>query len=92
MGGSRQHVRPVLYKGLEPYTEEDADLLFGRDGERDRLIYSLQSSRLTILYGARQVGKTSVLRAAVTNQLRQKSKKRADSAAPESAVVVFKEW
>jgi WD40 repeat protein len=85
-------VRPVLYKGLEPYTEEDADLLFGRDGERDRLIYSLQSSRLTILYGARQVGKTSVLRAAVTNQLRQKSKKRADSAAPESAVVVFKEW
>jgi WD40 repeat protein len=84
--------RPLLYKGLEPYTEGDADLLFGRDEERDQLVYSLQSSRLTVLYGAKQVGKTSLLRAAVVNQLRQKSAQPSGGGCPEAAVVVFDNW
>jgi WD40 repeat protein len=84
--------RSLLYKGLEPYTEVDADLLFGRDEEGDQLVYSLQSSRLTILYGAKQVGKTSLLRAAVVNRLRQKSAKPSGAGRPEFAVVVFDNW
>jgi WD40 repeat protein len=81
------------YKGLESYSEADAGLLFGRTEERDRLVYGLQSSRLTILYGARQVGKTSLLRAAVVNQLRQEAKRRqSGSNPPESAVVLFENW
>ena len=55
--------RSLPYKGLEPYTEMDADLMFGRDEEGEQLVYSLQSSRLTILYGAKQVGKTLAERA-----------------------------
>lgn len=78
------------YKGLDAFTESDSALLFGRNDERDRLVYSLQSSRLTILYGARKVGKTSLLRAGVVNELREKSKKRAP--APDSCVIVFDEW
>ena len=91
-GDREPGVRDIPYKGLEPFTENDAELLFGRNEERDRLVYGLQSSRLTILYGARQVGKTSLLRAGVTTQLRQKSTKRLDSIPPESAVVVFDDW
>jgi hypothetical protein len=74
---------PAPYKGLEAFTENDSDLLFGRSEESDRLVYSLQSSRLTILYGARQVGKTSLLRAGGTNQLRRN---------PDSCVVLFDDW
>jgi WD40 repeat protein len=81
------------YKGLESYAEADAGLLFGRSEERDRLVSSLQSSRLTILYGARQVGKTSLLRAAVVHQLRQEAKRRQSrSNPPDSAVVLFENW
>ena len=80
------------YKGLEAYTEADAGLLFGRNDERKRLVYSLQSSRLTVVYGARQVGKSSLLRAGVVTQLREEAKRRHAGAAPEAAVVVFEDW
>jgi WD40 repeat protein len=90
---SNQTNKELPYKGLESYTEQDAELLFGRSEERDRLIYSLHSFRLTILYGARQVGKTSLLRAAVLNQLRREAKKRQSASnALESLVVLFDDW
>src|SRR4029077_16875532 len=66
-------------------------LLFGRNDERKRLVYSLQSSRLTVVYGAQQVGKSSLLRAGVVTQLRQEAK-RHSGVAPESAVVLFEDW
>ena len=74
-----------LYKGLDAFTEKDSEFFFGRKDETSRLVYSLQSSRLTILYGARGVGKTSLLRAGVAEQLRQKSQ-------TESCVVLFDDW
>jgi WD40 repeat protein len=73
------------YKGLEAFTENDSDFLFGRDEDRDRLVYSLLSSRLSVLYGAKQVGKSSLLRAGVVNALRRKAVDRC-------AVVVFDDW
>jgi WD40 repeat protein len=73
------------YRGLETFTENDSDFLFGRDEDRDRLVYSLLSSRLSVLYGAKQVGKSSLLRAGVANALRRKAVARC-------AVVVFNDW
>ena len=66
--------------------------MFGRDEEGDQLVYSLQSSRLTVLYGAKQVGKTSLLRAAAVNRLRRKFAKPSGAGHPELAVVVFDSW
>ena len=83
---------PVFYKGLEPFSEDDARIFFGRTEERDRLVYSLQSSRLTILYGAKQVGKTSLVRAGVAPQLRRLCGKQCPDVIPESAVVIFSDW
>ena len=60
---------PQLFKGLEAFSEEDSAIFFGRNEEREQLVYRLQSSRLTILYGGRQVGKTSLIRAGVVPYL-----------------------
>ena len=53
------------YKGLMPYSEEDAPFFFGREAEREIITANLLASRLTLLYGASGVGKTSILRAGV---------------------------
>lgn len=63
-------VRP--YKGLASFddSELDARLFFGRDAERDTLVANLYANRLTVLYGASGVGKSSLLRAGVAQRLR----------------------
>jgi formylglycine-generating enzyme required for sulfatase activity len=71
------------YKGLTPYTEEDAEFFFGRDRDCDIITANLFASRLTILFGASGVGKSSVLQAGVAHKLRQKGG---------MAVVVFNDW
>jgi WD40 repeat protein len=58
------------YVGLVPYTEADAEWFFGRERERRIIAANLRSSRLTLLYGASGVGKSSVLRAGVVPDLR----------------------
>ena len=54
-----------------PYSEEDAQFFFGREGEREIITANLMASRLTLLYGVSGVGKTSILRAGVVHHLRQ---------------------
>lgn len=73
------------YKGLASFddTELDARLFFGRDAERDTLIANLQASRLTVLYGASGVGKSSLLRAGVAQALRARG---------EAIVAVHSTW
>ena len=83
---------PLLYKGLDPYYEEDAALFFGREEQRERLVDSLRSSRLTILYGARQVGKTSLIRAGLVSYLQGLSNRQRDSGSAEFGWVVFDDW
>jgi WD40 repeat protein len=81
------------YKGLIPYSEEDADFFFGRDHEQNIITANLISERLTLLYGASGVGKSSVLRAGVEHHLRQLAQqniKRLNK--PKYVVVVFNEW
>jgi WD40 repeat protein len=58
------------YVGLVAFGEEDVPWFFGRDREQQVIGANLRSSRLTLLYGASGVGKSSVLQAAVLPDLR----------------------
>jgi uncharacterized RDD family membrane protein YckC len=81
------------YRGLEPYEEADWPFFFGRDQECDIVTANLMASRLTLLYGASGVGKTSVLRAGVSHHLTELTRQqRDDFGKPEQAVVVFSTW
>jgi WD40 repeat protein len=81
------------YRGLVPFSEQDAALFFGRDDECEVVIDNMMASRLTLLYGASGVGKTSLLRAGVTHQLLASSKRNlTDYGSPEYVVVYFNRW
>jgi hypothetical protein len=71
------------YRGLDPYTEEDRRFFFGRKQDEKIIAANLLAARLTVLYGASGVGKTSVLRAGVIPDLQH---------APHVAVVFFNTW
>ena len=49
------------FQGLSFYTESDAKWFFGRTTERRIMLAHLRTSRLTLLYAARGVGKSSLL-------------------------------
>ena len=85
--------RTTPYQGLQPYAEGDAPFFFGRDAERAILAANLMAARLTLVYGASGVGKSSVLRAGVVHQLREQEA-RADhtAGAPRLVVVYVNEW
>jgi hypothetical protein len=76
---------PSPYKGLAPFEDSalDALLFFGREREIEVIVANLMAARLTVLFGASGVGKTSLLRAGVAHRLR-----RADGA----LIVVFSSW
>jgi hypothetical protein len=81
------------YKGLMPYSEEDAPFFFGREAEREIIIANLMASRLTLFYGPSGVGKSSVLRAGVAYHLRRLARENLDeTGSPGFAVVVFNSW
>ncbi len=73
------------YKGLAPFDDEpfDALLFFGREREREIIVANLLASRLTVLYGATGVGKSSLLRAGVAQRLRTFA---------DSSVAIFSSW
>jgi hypothetical protein len=81
------------YKGLVPYDETDSRFFFGRAAETEIIIANLIASRLTLLYGASGVGKSSVLRAGVVHSLRELAKDNlARQGTPEFLVVDFSSW
>ncbi len=71
------------YKGLDHYQERDAPFFFGRQDASNLVFANLIAAKLTLLYGASGVGKTSLLHAGVIPRLRE---------APDLAVVVFRSW
>jgi WD40 repeat protein len=73
------------FKGLAAFqdTELDALLFCGREREREVVVANLLASRLTVLYGASGVGKTSLLRAAVAHSLGR---------VHNAVVVVYSSW
>lgn len=81
------------FKGLRPYSEEDASFFFGREGEREIITANLISSRLTLVYGPSGVGKSSVLRAGVAHRLRLLAHQNLlDRGVLEFGVVVLSSW
>lgn len=81
------------YKGLMPYSEDDAPFFFGRAAEQEIIVANMNVSRLTLLYGESGVGKSSVLRAGIAHQLRQEAQHNlAERGTPEFGVVVFSSW
>lgn len=88
-----QQARRCPYVGLVPYSEEDWEYFFGRETETELIIANLVAARLTLLFGASGVGKSSVLRAGVVHHLTQQaSRSLAESGTPEVAVAVFSAW
>ena len=81
------------YKGLIPYSEEDALFFFGREADCEIITANLMASRLTLLYGPSGVGKSSVLRAGVAHHLRDQARQNLkEQGTAEFAVVVFSAW
>jgi WD40 repeat protein len=90
---SRVVVPETPYVGLTPFTESDAPFFFGREKERRIISANLLASRLTLLYGASGVGKSSIIRAGVQRDFRVRSEQAlASGGFPESIVVVFTGW
>ncbi|MGH8773231.1 MAG: hypothetical protein ACREV2_18950, partial [Burkholderiales bacterium] len=73
------------YKGILPYFEHDSEFFFGREPETELVCEILRSARLTVLFGARGIGKTSLLRAGVVPHLKR-------TALQPERVIVFDSW
>jgi hypothetical protein len=79
--------------GLVPYAEEDWELFFGREAEIELITANLVASRLTLLFGASGVGKSSVIRAGVAHHLAEQARRNvARGAPPEIAIAVVSAW
>ena len=81
------------YKGLTFFTETDAPIFFGRDSERRIIAANLLAARLTLVYGESGVGKSSLLRAGVVHDLRQRAETNlADRGSRGFLPIVFSDW
>ena len=78
-----QNGRFCPYRGLQPFTAEEKEYFFGREGEIEVVTANLKVAPLTILYGASGVGKTSMLMAGVLTRIQNEK---------EAAVIVFRNW
>jgi WD40 repeat protein len=86
-------LRASPYKGLAHYEEEDARFFFGRERDREIIRANLAARRLTLLYGESGVGKSSVLRAGVVHELRERALQNiAEGRPPQFVPVVFSSW
>lgn len=81
------------YRGLVPFTEQDAGTFFGRDAEIRVIGANLLAARLTLLYGDSGVGKSSILHAGVVPHLKQIGEEtRRRRGKPRFQVVVVDRW
>lgn len=71
------------YIGLQPFTESQKALFFGREREVRLVGANALASKLTVVYGASGVGKSSLLWAGVLPDLRQRAG---------TAAVLFRDW
>jgi hypothetical protein len=86
-------VRTSPYKGLVPYSAQDAHYFFGREDDCEIIEANLVAARLTVLYGASGVGKSSLLHAGLSRDLRELAEGNlAELGAPEFVPVVFSTW
>jgi WD40 repeat protein len=59
------------YRGLQTFDEEHAELFFGREGDIQRLIEKLKTTRFLAVLGASGSGKSSLVRAGVVPRLKR---------------------
>jgi hypothetical protein len=84
------HVLPACpYRGLMPYTEDDAEFFFGRDRDTRLIIDNFKAYRVTVLYGPSGVGKSSVLRAGVLQRMNDAQEESLATFGLREAVVVY---
>ena len=64
--------KPALepYPGLRPYREDEQDKFFGRDADKYVLVDKILNNRLTLLFAASGVGKSSLLQASIIPYLK----------------------
>ena len=68
------------YKGLMPYGPQDRAKFFGREYEKEILLSQILAHKLTLLYAATGVGKSSLLGALVIPELEDFTKEDLDVA------------
>ncbi len=66
-------VPPNPYRGLEPFTTDDADVFFGRDREIGDLQKRVDAQPVTVVVGPSGVGKSSLIRAGLIPKLQRSS-------------------
>ena len=59
----------LRYPGVQPFTEEQADLFFGRDDDCERLFNLILLEKLVVLFGKSGYGKSSLLNAGIRPKL-----------------------
>jgi hypothetical protein len=57
------------YPGIQPFTEQQKDLFFGRDYDREQLLSLILLEKLTVLFGKSGFGKSSLLNAGIAPDL-----------------------
>lgn len=75
--GAAAHGEP--YQGLRPYQEQDKGKFFGRDADCQILIDKILANKLTLLFAASGVGKSSLLQAAVLPRLKDPRQENLDA-------------
>jgi hypothetical protein len=90
---SAEELRSSPFPGLVPYTLSDAAYFFGRDEWSGMVIDNLLAYRLSILYGASGIGKSSILSAGALHRLLESERANlARYGAPEHIVAVYRSW
>ena len=85
--------RPSPYQGLVPYSESDAEWFFGRDEWSATVADNLRAYRITVLYGASGVGKSSLLHAGVVRMLNDEARENVvDHSVPRLMPLAFSRW
>ena len=56
------------FKFLDPYTQQDREIFFGREKETDALYELVNQNRLVLVYGPSGAGKTSLIQCGLSNR------------------------
>jgi len=63
------------YPGIQPFTEQQKGLFFGRDNDREQLLSLILLEKLTVLFGKSGYGKSSLLNAGIAPDLDKESRR-----------------
>ena len=69
-------MKRVRYPGAQPFSEQQADIFFGRKDAEEELYQLINQESLVVLYGKSGMGKSSLLNAGVIPHIRKERKYR----------------